>query len=95
MILLGESALWSYNGGMLSTQDINTALTLHEAIEREQARRERGPWVPAHNGTEVPCKVGCYRYLYMYQASTRTHAYLCLDTDMFLDDAEADRIFGH
>ena len=80
---------------MLSTQDINTGLSLHEAIEREQARRERGAWFPACGGSEVPCKVGHYTYLYMFQPSTRKHAYLCIETDLFLDADEADRIFGY
>ena len=79
---------------MSNTEDIKTALTIHEAIEAEMRRRERGPWVPACGGTETPVTVGEYRYLYMFQPSTRRHAYYCMTTDMFLSDDEADQLFG-
>ena len=69
-------------------------MTLYEALEAKRAQDERGPWVPACGGTEVPFKLGHYRYQYMFQASTRTHALLCLDTDLFLSDAEADRLLA-
>ena len=60
----------------------------------ENTQEDNGPWVPASNGTEVPFTHGFYRYLYMYQPSSQTHAYICLDTDMFLSDDEANRLFG-
>ena len=73
---------------------LNNTQTLAEALDAAKAKAERGPWFPACNGTEESFKHCCYRYLYMYQPSTRTHAYLCLDTDLFLDDDEADLLFG-
>jgi len=66
-------------------------MTFEEAI----ARKEAGPWFPAHGGTETPVRVGEYTYLYMYQPSTRRHAYYCQTTDLFVSDEEADRIFGY
>ena len=68
--------------------------TLAEAIEESRARAERGPWYPACGGTEVPFRSGEYTYLYMYQPSTRRHAYYCQTTDLFLSDEEADQLFG-
>ena len=67
-------------------------MTLTEAIETKQALKEQGPWFPACGGTEKPFKVGFYRYQYMFQPSTRNHAYLNLDTDMFLTDEDADSL---
>ena len=69
-------------------------MTLYQALEAKRARHERGPWVPACGGTEVPFKLGFYRYQYMFQQSTGTHALICLDTDLFLSDAEADRLLA-
>jgi hypothetical protein len=73
----------------------DTTKTLAEALDAQIARAQQGPWVPACGGTEVAFRHGHYRYQYMFQASTRTHAYYCLDTDLILNDDEADRLFGH
>lgn len=70
------------------------AKTLEQAIADKAACDERGPWYPACGGTEKPFRVGHYTYQYMFQPSTRRHAYLCLETDMFLSDAEADKVLA-
>jgi len=70
-------------------------LTLAEAIAAKQARDERGPWFPAGGGSEVPFVTrGGYRLLYMFQPSTRKHAHLDLDRDMFVSDEEIDAILA-
>jgi len=73
---------------------LNNTATLAELLDAQIARAEAGPWVPACGGTETPVTVGCYTYLYMFQPSTRRHAYYCQTTDLFLDADEADQIFG-
>lgn len=76
-----------------ANEDITLRLTLAEAIEAHQAKAERGPWFPASGGTEVPFVTRSgYRLLYMFQPSTRTHAHLDLDRDMFIPDDEIDAI---
>lgn len=71
------------------------ALTLAEALDAQQARAERGPWFPASGGSEVPFVTrGGFRLLYMFQPSTRTHAHLDLDRDMFVSDEEIDEILA-
>jgi hypothetical protein len=68
-----------------------TTITLEQAIIKDNARRENGTWYPACGGTELPftSRSGA-RLQYMFQPSTRRHAYYNLDTDLFLTDAEAD-----
>jgi len=70
-------------------------LTLAEALDAQQAKAERGSWFPASGGTEVPFVTrGGFRLLYMFQPSTRTHAHLDLDRDMFVGDEEIDAILA-
>lgn len=64
--------------------------TLVELLEERDAKAAQGSWVPAHSGTEVPCRYRTgRRLLYCYQASTGRHAYLDCDTDLILSDEEA------
>ena len=60
-----------------------------------RARREQGEWVPASGGTETPfiSRSGA-RLLYVWQPSTGKKAYLNLDSDIVLTDAQADRALG-
>jgi hypothetical protein len=51
-----------------------------------------GPWRPASGGTEKRTKTRSGRRVqYMHQPSTGAHAYIDLDTDIFLTDEEAQR----
>ena len=47
-------------------------------------------WVPACGGTETPfiARSGA-RLLYCFNPRLRKHAYICLDNDMILEDADA------
>ncbi len=56
--------------------------------------RARFAWIPAGNGSEPIFTKGEYRYQYFYNTITDAHAYYCLDTDMFLDDAEVERLLA-
>lgn len=77
------------------TKSMNTPKTLSQLLDEQQARAERGPWYPASNGTEIPFVTrGGFRLLYMWQPSTKTHAYINLDTDMFISDSEIDAILA-
>lgn len=64
--------------------------TVAERLDEQQKRREQGNWVPACGGTEVPftTRTG-KRVQYLFQPSTGRHAYIDLDTDIFLTDEEA------
>jgi len=59
-------------------------------LDKAQAKREQGNWVPACNGTEKPfVSRSGHRLLYCWQQSTGRHAYINLDTDILLSDDEA------
>jgi hypothetical protein len=50
-------------------------------------------WVPACGGTEVPFRARSgATLLYCFNPDVGKHAYICLETDMILDDEEA---FSH
>ena len=52
-------------------------------------------WFPASGGTETPFMTrNGRRLLYVWQPSTGAHAYLDLDTDIILTDAEARSALG-
>ena len=72
--------------------DLMTALRDAEARKLESAR-----WVPACGGTETPMMVGGRRILYCWNSLTgqySDHAYLDLDTDMIMTQAEVDALFA-
>ena len=48
-----------------------------------------GEWVPACGGTEQPFTCRGRRLLYCWNTVTGEHAYLDLDTDLFLSNEEA------
>ena len=60
-----------------------------DILEARKKQAEQGNWYPACGGTEVPftTRTG-HRLWYMWQPSTGKHAYLDLDSDMFVDDSE-------
>lgn len=64
-------------------------LSVAEILERRKREAEQGPWFPANRGTEKPfvTRTG-HRVLYCWQPSTGRHAYLDMDTDLFIDDAD-------
>jgi hypothetical protein len=64
--------------------------TMVELLEESERRRQNGNWVPACGGTETPfwTRTG-RRLLYCWQQSTGRHAYLDVQTDIILTDAEA------
>jgi hypothetical protein len=69
--------------------------TLVEILNERDEKARNGPWVPAHNGTEVPFTTrNGYRLLYCWQRTTGRHAYLNLDTDCILSDEEAALYLG-
>ena len=48
-------------------------------------------WVPACGGTEQPFKARSgARLMYCFNPKQRRHAYYCLDTDLILDDGDAN-----
>lgn len=49
----------------------------------------RDHWVAACGGTETPMTIGGRRLWYMWNRRTGQHAYLDMDRDVFLTDAEA------
>jgi len=69
--------------------------TIVEMILAREAKAAQGNWIPACGGTEQPFKTRSgKRVLYCYQPSTGNHAYLDLDSDRFLTDAEASAALG-
>ena len=67
-------------------------LTLADMIKTQEANNAKGYWMPACGGTEVPFFTrGGLRLLYCWQPSTGNHAYLNLDSDLFLSDSEAQQ----
>ena len=46
-------------------------------------------WLPACGGSETPFLKNGNRYLYVFNPSSCTHAYLDCGTDLVLDDAAA------
>lgn len=79
-----------YNRGMK-----NTGHHITEILADRARTAANGPWYPACGGTEVPfyARSGA-RLLYCYQPSTGSHAYLNMDTDIFLTDEEATAHLG-
>jgi hypothetical protein len=70
-------------------------LTLKEMLDLRDYQKSQGPWVPASGGKEEPFVTRSgYHLQYVYQPSTGKHAYLNLQTDLILDDEEAQRILG-
>jgi hypothetical protein len=65
-------------------------MNLVEELEKRAAKAAQGNWIPACGGTEVPFKSRSgKRLLYCYQPATGKHAYLDMDSDVFLTDEEA------
>lgn len=58
-------------------------------------REQQGNWVPACGGTEQPftTRTG-RRLLYVWHTGTGQHAYLDCNTDIILDDKEAQAALG-
>jgi hypothetical protein len=59
-------------------------------LDRLDAWKAQGPWVPAAGGSETPfyARSGA-RLLYVYQPRSGRHAYLDLGTDLILTDEDA------
>ena len=65
-----------------------------EAQDRQ--KRQTGVWVPACGGTEEPFWTRMGRRLqYCWQPATGDHAYLDVQTDLILDDTEAQMALGN
>lgn len=70
-------------------------MNISELLEKRQAEKENGKWVPANGGTEtVFFTRNRRRLLYCWQPSTGKHAYLDCDTDLILSDEEARFALG-
>ena len=64
--------------------------TVAKMIEAAEARRANGDWVPACNRTEVPFTARSgKRMLYVWQPSSGRHAYLDVEADLIMSDADA------
>lgn len=74
---------------------MNNQFSVQGRLLEAQKKAEQGNWFPACDGTEVPftTRTG-KRLLYCYQPSTGKHAYLDLDSDIILTDAEANLALG-
>jgi hypothetical protein len=82
------------------------AAKLAKRLEKIQADRERAQvlqrepqgrpdtWLPACGGTEQPFTCKGRRLLYCWNPARDEHAYLDLDTDLFLSNEEAWEILG-
>lgn len=69
--------------------------TLTERFARIDAKKSQGNWIPACGGTEVPFVTRSGVILqYLYQPSTGNHAYIDVDSDIFLTDQEAWNLLG-
>jgi hypothetical protein len=70
--------------------DVLPGETLVHYLERLDAWKVQGEWLPAANGTEMPftARSGA-RLLYCFQPRSGRHAYLDLGTDLILTDDEA------
>ena len=69
--------------------------SLAERIAELNAKAEQGNWQPAAGGTETVFTTRSgIRLLYCYQPSTGKHAYLNVDSDMFLSNEEASNILN-
>lgn len=69
--------------------------TLTEKLDRIDAKKSQGNWIPACGGTEVPFVTRSGVILqYLYQPSTGNHAYINTQTDLFLTDEEAWNLLG-
>jgi len=63
--------------------------------EYKEALREKADrWIPAAGGTEEPFLKNGVRYLYCFNPFKARHAYLDLDSDVILTDAEALEVMG-
>jgi len=71
----------------------NVGQSLAEALAAVDRQNEQGNWVPACGGTETPFRMRGYKLLYVWQQSTGRHAYLNVETDMILSDAEVNALF--
>lgn len=70
--------------------------TLVDLLNRRQAEKENGNWIPANGGTETPFFTRSRRrLLYCWQPSTGNHAYLDCDTDLILSEEEARLALGN
>jgi hypothetical protein len=64
-------------------------------LDRLDAWKAEGDWVPAANGTETPFHTRSgTRLLYCYQPRSGKHAYLDCDSDVILTDQEARNLLG-
>jgi hypothetical protein len=70
-------------------------MNVAELLEQRRLKAEQGDWLPANSGTETPFLTrNRRRLLYVWQPSTGRHAYLDMDSDLILDDAEARLALG-
>lgn len=56
--------------------------------------KNRDVWQPACGGQERPFTIRGRRLLYMWNVFTGEHAYIDLDTDIFLTPEEVDCLFN-
>jgi hypothetical protein len=70
-------------------------MTISEMLEAAKSKAESGQWYPANGGTETAFVTRSgRRLLYCWQPTTGNHAYLDCDTDIFLDNEEAEWVLA-
>lgn len=72
---------------LIATSNKTSLADIFESID---TARKQGNWAPANGGTEQVFQARSgKRLLYCWQASTGTHAYLDVDSDLILSEEEA------
>jgi hypothetical protein len=78
--------------GLNANESREGNMNIIEMLDARDRRNAEGNWIPACGGTERPFVKNGFRLLYVWQASTGDHAYLNLDTDILLSDADCDAL---
>jgi hypothetical protein len=74
---------------------LNDGESIASYLDRLDAWKAEGHWVPAAGGTEVPFRTrGGARLLYCWQPRSGRHAYMDCDSDIILTDEEAQNLLG-
>ena len=73
----------------LGVETIEPKPSITEILARREYEKSQGNWVAASSGTEKPftTRTG-HKVQYMWQPSTGRHAYINLETDIIIADAD-------
>lgn len=80
---------------MMNRPKMEASESLAAYLDRLDAWKVDGEWVPAAGGTETPflTRSGA-KLLYCYQPRSGRHAYLDCSTDLILTDEEVSNLLG-